>query len=880
MARSPTVALALLLALLLQLLQTADPVRAAVDTYPSYTHPVPPPSLVSAYLFQRGSRFTAGKGPVSLLYASSSTQIQAFDPASGDQRWWHSLHRNVTRPLLNETTGEPLFNATTGEPLVVMEEEVAMPPPSAGSTDTPAAGQFVVDALGAVWVVSASARSLQRFMPVRGEAGSTGPSFVEGGSVDLVAAGLGPAESLVVQSIDVIDASRVVVYALPAVASTAADGATPRVPVLSLFDSSSSALWNLTGLGSAHAECVSHPRHIAMLIPNDGKPPGTAASVGAAPIYVQCGGLISAIDVDTQEVLWQRAYPVRELAPATDAEAGAPRFAFPLIQAASPETGDLFVYFEASSEDGTGAEPVPSIERLGARTGAASPATFSPARVTPPPEGARDEVQMLAIVADIKSCLTSSIACRDKLLVHVYNSAPQTQTQTEGASPASAAAFPYAFLSAYAPPVMATQPAELLWDTTASFLPPGGSHSAPYARSAPEGDDELYWLVRSERLDPDTNRTTGAFDLPILYVVRAADGVLLRSFDTQNLQLPELNPRTPSSDPAAAGQAQAAPPSCTVLEVQPDLTVFLSCPFVFGHVVALKSDDPAWLVAEGVPGPDPSASTGADSSTAAGESGSSASAGSTAEGPDSSTGWSSSSSTSSGTDDSSGAGSSSGGTGDSSTGSSTGSADASSSTADASSSADAGPIVPAEGASTSSTGSSGVSPTPPPTDTDRDYFPAADQDFVRAFVAACTALIACVLLVCGVRWWRSRGERARGLHMQLSQRSSPRLGGAIMLDGSFDPEYDEADDAESAPHWPSESGAARGSADAGGRRQLSEHDQQMIELEEAIGAGLSGYSDDDLDQLQLDEREFRNAIGHVGDSSGDRINTAPASDMP
>jgi hypothetical protein len=478
-------------------------------------------------------------------------------------------------------------------------------------------------------------------------------------------------------------------------------------------------------------------------------------------------------------------------------------------------------------------------------------------------------------VADVKSCLTSSIACRDKLVVHVYNSAPPpSQPDAEGGPAASTSTgFAYAFLSAYAPPVVPAQPAELLWDTTASFLPPGGSHSPPYARASPdgEGDDELYWLVRSEQLDPATNRTVGVFDLPVLYVVRAADGVLLRSFDTKSLGLPELNPRTPASVAAAAAagqgeaEAEAAPPSCTVLEVQPDLTVFLSCPFVFGHVVALKSDDPAWLLAEGVPdlGPDDgtttasatASSTGADSSTAAEtSSGSTASAGTAGEGSESSTGDSSSS-------------------GESSSSDSTASAE--------SSSAAAAPVVPAEGASTSSTGadSSGVGPTPPPTDADRDYIPAADQNFVRAFVAAFSALIACVLLVLAVRWWRTRSERARGLHMQLSQRSSPRLGGAIMLDGTFDPEYDEADDAESAPHWPSESGAAHGVAGAGGRRQLSDHDQQMIELEEAIGAGLSGYSDDDLDQLQLDEREFRSAIGH-GDSSSDRINTAPASDMP
>jgi len=131
-------------------------------------------------------------------------------------------------------------------------------------------------------------------------------------------------------------------------------------------------------------------------------------------------------------------------------------------------------------------------------------------------------------------------------------------------------------------------------------------------------------------------------------------------------------------------------------------------------------------------------------------------------------------------------------------------------------------------------------------------------------VGAFSALIACVLLVLGVRWWRSRGERARGLHMELSQRSSPRLGGAIMLDGSLDPEWDEADEAEAAPHWPSESGRAAGGGGAGGLGlgggELSEHEQQMIELEEAIGAGLSGNYSDDFEQLHLDEREFRDAM--------------------
>jgi hypothetical protein len=141
----------------------------------------------------------------------------------------------------------------------------------------------------------------------------------------------------------------------------------------------------------------------------------------------------------------------------------------------------------------------------------------------------------------------------------------------------------------------------------------------------------------------------------------------------------------------------------------------------------------------------------------------------------------------------------------------------------------------------------------------------------RVLVALFAALMVCAVIVLLWQWCvRRRRDSSLGRHVRLSQKDADaphnagsdgrRVGAGLHLDGTIDDgeedEYYNDDAGESAfdarrQHGAND-GAARPHQD---RSQMSAHDVQMLELEEAIGKGFAAGLDD-LDDGQSGNEEL------------------------
>lgn len=767
-----------------------SPVSAAAGSGSASTYSLPlPPSLVSVSSFQRG-RNRLGTSGASVLLASNSSCIIGWPwptATANSRAQMEPIAIDVSHPT---PMMDPL-NATL--PLLDAEGHPVMSPPETPMTRaslTPAAGQIAVDPnTGTVFAVSTSARSLLQFKPL-----SSGVLGYEAGWwVDLVAAGVGPAQAVTMQTLAGKDA--VIVWALPDLDPLDPD---LHLPSLLLVNSSGAIQWQQPRPIQSQS-CTDHPDFLDIMIQNDGAL--NTLSATTIMLYVQCGSDVAAFNALTGDLLWQKAHD-----PSSDTVGF-----FAHMHSVSSQTGDLFFASDATS-----------IDRLNHESGDAVPAAFVETRKNHPavPDTSL-QLMSVEVLEDSRSCATLTANCTDLQFVHVYEAIPEGDVELR------------AYMTAYDAQAVAPAP---LWDTSAFFQPGGGSHSQPYPVQMQSGRLVL-WLVRSNHVDDD------GFDLPKLYVVNATDGSLVRSFDLAMLGLAEL-PLANPSDPSP-------PPSCEVLDVDSYSLgiVVLSCPRVFGKIIVISD----WTVGQ------PAISSSSSSSSSTAEEGS----GESSTGASSSTGDESSSSSISFS-------------------SSTGDATGSSSSAEA---AAAGLGTGSSSGSDSSSSSSGA---------DSDLAASADvpddsnflQRVVLVFVVLFVVLVSCAVFSSLVHCINARRTQS---HMRLSQSGgSPRgLGRGIHLDGSIDNEWDpEAQE----PHWPSEGGTemARRPLTAAERAALSDHDRAMLELEEAIGAGLAGAYDESANADALptgndddDEAEFRRAIGQdvpaSATSAKTKLNSAPSS---
>lgn len=792
----PLVAAVLVAALLCNAILSVDAAAGGAGSASNYFLPLPP-SHVSVASFQR-ARFhlaTATAG-ASVLLASNATRIEGWPwPAATASNWAQmeplSIDVSHPTPMMDPANLTPLVD---GQGNQIMSPEPPMTTPSL----TPAAGQIAVDATsGTLFAISTSARSLLQFKPL-----SNGVLGFEAGFwVDLVAAELGPAQAVVLQSLPCKEA--VIIWALPEPDIT---NPADHLPSLALVNSTGQIQWK-----QAHPivsqSCVDHPDYLRMMIQNDGAL--TKASATSLMLYAQCGSDIAALNALTGEILWQKPS-------SADPSTGF----FARMHSVSAQTGDLFLASDSTS-----------IERLSHDSGnPVEPWPFSETRKNPP-TAPDSELQLLSVevLEDSRSCATLTVSCTDLQFVNVYEAIAEGDTELR------------AYMTAFDATAAAGADPTPLWDTTAFFRPGGGSHSQPYPVQMQTGRLVL-WLVRSEHSAADGN-----FDLPVLYVVNATDGSLVRSFDLGLLGLTEL-PTSSTADP---------PPSCEVLDVDNYSLgiVVLSCPKVFGRMIVIQD----WTAGQ-PPAPVPVAAS------------------STAEG----------------------AGLSSTGVLLSSSGdfSSTGSELSSTGDAGAASSSGAG-AAPASLGSDSSSGGSDFS-----SSTGADTLAAADvapedsgflQGVVLVFVVLFVLLVTCAVMASLAHWVQARRGGGQAQHMRLSQTGGsplPRgLGRGIHLDGSLDSEWDP--ESQHEPHWPSEAQGTemvpRRTLTAAERAALSDHDRAMLELEEAIGAGLAGgYDDHDgADDAHRagdeddDEAEFRRAIGQdvpvTSKTEKAKLNSAPSS---
>ena len=493
---------------------------------------------------------------------------------------------------------------------------------------------------------------------------------------------------------------------------------------------------------------------------------------------------------------------------------------FAKMHSVSAQTGDLFFASDATTN---------TIERLSHMSpGDPLPWPFTETRKNPPDVPDLDlQLMSVEVLEDSSSCATLAANCTDLQYVHVYEAIPANDNVLR------------AYMTAFDAQATAPMP---LWDTSAFFQPAGGSHSQPYPVQMRTGRLVL-WLVRSQ------HPTGSDFDLPMLYAVNATDGSLVRSFNLGLLALPELSPG-----------ASSPPPSCEVVDVDSYSLgiVVLSCPKVFGKIIVIQD----WTVGQAVGSSTAAAAAAADSSTAAAAESSTAA-------------WAAESSTAAFASSTEGISS----TGDFS---STGQAFGSSTGVDAAPEGLGGDS--SSGVRGDASSSSGVDST-----LAADVAPESDgsgflQSVVFVFVVIFVLLVSCAVLASLVHCIQARRGVSHAQHMRLSQTGgSPRgLGRGIHLDGSVDSEWDpEAQD----PHWPDGGGRSQGTEMASRRvltaeerAALSEHDRAMLELEEAIGAGLAGGYDDDAHGGgdDDDEAEFRRAIGQDVPVTT-KINSAPSS---
>jgi hypothetical protein len=512
----------------------------------------------------------------------------------------------------------------------------------------------------------------------------------------------------------------------------------------------------------------------------------------------------------------------------------------------------------------------------------------------------------IVVLEDSKACRINDAPCHDELLLQVMSAAP--------VSPDDVSTPRQQWLAAYTPAAAAVntesdqvqeqaQAPALKWDTWSSS-PLGSPTSSVPSMPIRVSPSLIAWVVRDSR---------GV--LPRVLYIRTRDGCVERSFDLAHLSLQIAEQPAPSSstDPLPP------PPNCVLLGVTATKTLLLDCAEVFtGHIVALSDIDPEWEshdttlceaafdAAHTVANVTDSSSSSSSSSTGADDS----SAAESSSGVSSSTGEED--------DDEAGAGG--GDTADPEPGDDVDDASSSSSSSTATAvddengndgedkGDDSGPVIPlptdgedesVSGSSRSSSGGNSSSSSSGGAGTLNDdgsneLVYASNDDAAgglnplwrRLLVALFAALMVCAVVVLLWQWCvRRRRDSSLGRHVRLSQKDADaphnassdgrRVGAGLHLDGTIDDgeedEYYENDGGESAFDARRQHGVNDGAAlPHQDRSQLSAHDVQMLELEEAIGKGFAAGLDDLDDNGQSGNEELDlEALRALDNNDGD-----------